>query len=169
MKRGPLGRWWNFSMPRPPLLCFQNHMVQENWYLSHIWQPGSWTLLSLLDSDAVDLLTDEYSQLHVPLHSLKLVHLDPLTVGSPSTTGAFFFCLIDISPLQQSPCHKHSMFLDHLDFTKWNKKLYQSIYLFHMHYENELYTVLMHEKKKWQGKRKSYGGVLKSSKSTVHN
>ena len=138
MKRGQLGHWWTFSMPGPPLLCFQNQKVQENWYLSHIWQPSSWTLLSLLDSDATDLLTDEYSQMHVPLHSLKFVHLDPSIAGSPSTTGAFFFCILDISPLQQSPCYKHSMFLDHLAFTKWNnnnKKLYQSIYLFHMHSE----------------------------------
>ena len=100
--------------------AFKNQKVQENWYLSHIWQPGSWTLLSLLDSDVVDLLTDEYSQLHVPLHSLKFIHLDPSTAGSPLTTRAFLFCLLDISPLQQSPCHKHSMFLDHLAFTKWN-------------------------------------------------
>ena len=41
------------------------------------------------------------------------------TSGSPSAIEAFFFCLLDISSLQQSPCHKHSIFLDHLAFTKW--------------------------------------------------
>ena len=150
MKRGPLGRWWNISMPGPLLLCFQNQKVQENWYLSHIWQPSSWTLLSSLDSETADLLTDEYSQLHVPLHSLKFVHLDPLTAGSPSTTGAFFFFLLDISPLQQSPYHKHSMFLGHLAFTKWNNNNKNCINLFTSSIsilKNELYTILMHEKK----------------------
>ena len=160
MKREPLGHWWTFSMPRPPLLYLQIQRFQENGYLSHIWLPGSLPLLFLQDSGAADPLGGVYLQLHVPLHSLKFAHLDPLTTRSPSTTGAFFFYLLDISLLHPSPCHEHSSFLDHLAFTKWNNNKKNCINLFTSSIcilKNELYTVLMHEKKHDKAKRKSCG------------
>ena len=82
MKMGLVDHWWTFSVPEPSLLYLQILMVQENGYLFHIWMPGSWPLLFLQAWGAADLLGCVFLQLHVWLHSLKYVHLDPVTVGS---------------------------------------------------------------------------------------
>ena len=148
MKRDQLGRWWTFSKPGPLLLSICSVICWSFWDPVNIRPSLSSSLFFIIASSFLFIFLP--CCLLCSSLSFFFLILQPILC-------LFCFCLLDISSLQQSPCHKHSMSLDHLDFTKITKNCINLFTSSICILKNELCTVLMHEKKHDKVKTKSYG------------
>ena len=118
MKRDQLGHWWTFSKLGPLLLSIYSVIYWSFLDLVNL-RPSLSSSLFFISASSFLFLFLHCCLLCSSLSFFFLI-LQPILC-------LFCFCLLDISSLQQSPCHKHSMSLGHLDFTKITKIV--SIYL----------------------------------------
>ena len=138
MKRDQLGRWWTFSKPGPLLLSICSVICWSFWDTVNL-RPSLSSSLFFISASSFLFLFLPCCLLCNSLSFFFLI-LQPILC-------LFCFCLLDISSLQQSPSHKHSMSLDHLVFTKITKIVSSYLPPPYAFCKNKLYTVLMHEKK----------------------